>query len=368
VGRALPSGSLSAVRPLSDEGERRPPRGPTSERGVESQGAMRNYFKEQNAAAGTASTTTAWGDIIGTVKATSAASSGAANSLAGKDFSRETSGRAFNSSRGGPAKKKRNFTPSAATTTGGAGGAAGGRYEGTGGMANVFGRKSDGYDEDEEGGKDDDKDIPPEVAAYLFDTPFFEEKLNKGLNMDFGDMDPVDKFFADCFMESFKHNDHEVSYHLEKEGNSRIRLPQPRPTRDLVASLIPNITSVSRTEDTKAHLLGSEAWQAISKNIYFSDQEKSYMCNKIAKDAKTVYDGVARLEQDHTELDELRIFSADFRKGYDGLTLEQRRELFGDEEGYEGKTEIDELEAHLDGEDLTDYNVEAFVDEDELFK
>ena len=66
-------------------------------------------------------------------------------------------------------------------------------------MAKVFGRRADGIDE-EAGNKDDDGSIPQEMLPYLFDTPFFEEKQQQGMEMDFGDMDPIDKFFADAFM------------------------------------------------------------------------------------------------------------------------------------------------------------------------
>lgn len=64
-----------------------------------------------------------------------------------------------------------------------------------------------------------------------------------------------------CYMqESFRHKNHEVSYALADTGLNRIRLPKPRPTRDLVASLIPDITSVSRDEDPEAYKLGGDAW------------------------------------------------------------------------------------------------------------
>lgn len=359
-----PGFSMTPARGLSgdsDEGNRGGagrPRGPTSERGQESHGAMKKFFQEQSNAPSTGSGATAWGDIIGTVKA----SSDQANSLVGRDFNKEQArgpGRSFNSRVGG-AKKRKGVAPAA-----GAGGGGGTIYEGDKGMANVFGRKADGYDEE---GEDDGADgVPPEVENYLYDSPFFEDKVAKGLEMDYGDMDPIEKFFADAFMESFRHKNHEVSVVIDKEGTNRIRLPTPRPTRELVASLYPNITSVSKETDQDAYQLGEEAWMALSKNIYYSDAEKRYMANKIARDAKSIYDGAVELEKTG-EVDEYRLWSPDFRKGFDGLTLEQRRELFGDDDFFDEVSEIAEMEAHLDGTDLTDYDVEAVVDEDQLFE
>ena len=63
------------------------------------------------------------------------------------------------------------------------------------------------------------------------------------------------------------------------------------------------------------------------------------------------------------------MFSKDFRKGYDGLTLEQRKEIFGDDLVDEDLDEgVDASQQFRDGEDITDYDVEAVVDEDQLFE
>lgn len=60
-----------------------------------------------------------------------------------------------------------------------------------------------------------------------------------------------------------------------------------------------------------------------------------------------------------------RIFSPDFHKGYDGLSVEQRREIFGHDDVED--RDMEEIKSYIDGEDLTDYDVEAVVDEDQLF-
>lgn len=62
-----------------------------------------------------------------------------------------------------------------------------------------------------------------------------------------------------------------------------------------------------------------------------------------------------------------RIFSRDFHRGYEGLTPEQRREIFGYEDD-DIDQDIEAIATFADGEDITDYDVEAFVDEDQLFE
>ena len=54
-----------------------------------------------------------------------------------------------------------------------------------------------------------------------------------------------------------------------------------------------------------------------------------------------------------------RIFDPDFRRGWQGLDEEQQREVFAE---YEKEAAA----AGEDGEDVTNYEVEAFIDEDQL--
>lgn len=183
-----------------DNNNRDRPKRPVSERGQESHGAMRSYFNEQSSAGGSGGSSP-WGEMIGTVKA----SSPEAKSIAGPDYSGNSGTRSFNRRPAG--KKGRAGVPGAP------GGGAVGRFEESGGMAKVFGRKADGFDEEGEG-RDDDRNIPPEIIPYLYDTPFFEEKLEKGMTMDYGDMDPIDKFFADAFMVRPINNLFDVSLYL----------------------------------------------------------------------------------------------------------------------------------------------------------
>lgn len=178
-------GPVEPIRLFSSEGSDRPKR-PVSERGQESHGAMKSYF-QQNTFSGDAGGNNPWGDMIGSVKATNPK----ADSISGPDYN--SSNRSFN--RRVTAGKKNKKGPAGVAGVGGAAG----RFEGSVGMANVFGRKADGFDEDDENTQDDGE-IPPEVIPYLYDTPFFEEKVAQGMSMNYGNMDPIDKFFADAFM------------------------------------------------------------------------------------------------------------------------------------------------------------------------
>jgi hypothetical protein len=123
----------------------------------------------------------------------------------------------------------------------------------------LFGSKRDA-DEDDDDVRETDE-IPPEIEPYLFDSPFFEEMTRKGQSMDYSDMDPADKFFADVWMESFKSSTHEVTYVMEKEGINRVRIPQPRATVDLLQTLIPDIHAIDHREDKEAMEVASAAWQ-----------------------------------------------------------------------------------------------------------
>lgn len=147
----------------------------------------------------------------------------------------------------------------AAGATGAAAGAAVGVAGGLIPPARLFGSKR-GADEDEDEGRETDE-IPPEIEPYLFDSPFFEEVTRKGQSMDYSDMDPADKFFADVWMESFKSSSHEVTYVMEKEGINRIRIPKPRATVDLLQSLIPDIHTIDQQKDKEAMEVASAAWQ-----------------------------------------------------------------------------------------------------------
>ena len=85
--------------------------------------------------------------------------------------------------------------------------------------------------------------------------------------------------------------------------------------------------------------------------MFFNESEKHLICNSLAYKANKIITA-ATLAQD-SDL----IFSADFRKGYEGIEEEKRRMLLAQDDG--------SASAFSDKED-TNWNVEAVVDEDDL--
>lgn len=162
-----------------------------SERGQESKGAMKNYLKKSEEIK--SSTQSAWGDLIGTVKATEPAP------RRSNVEESSSSGRVMNERFD---MRKRGKRPTGAPPPAPA---AGPRFDGEKGIAQVFGRKGEGRGDrdDPDAFVRDDEDVPPEILAYLDDTTFFDQKVSEGMQMDFSDMDPVDKFMADAFYVSY---------------------------------------------------------------------------------------------------------------------------------------------------------------------
>ena len=79
-----------------------------------------------------------------------------------------------------------------------------------------------------------------------------------------------------------------MTYQFQNDDVPRIRLPTPRPTRELVASLKPDITSVSKVEDRDAYRLGEESWQVRIHSRRFKCQYHSNraLCRIIVGDVQ----------------------------------------------------------------------------------
>lgn len=61
------------------------------------------------------------------------------------------------------------------------------------------------------------------------------------------------------------------------------RIPKPRPVRELMQSMVPNITTAP--PNTIGHDMASMAWGVVSKNNHYSDADRDYICNTIASRA-----------------------------------------------------------------------------------
>ena len=128
-----------------------------------------------------------------------------------------------------------------------------------------FRKETDELDSDDEGAKlrdDDDnfdEEVEPEVIPYLYDNVDFEEMVQKGYRFDYSEMDLADRFFADMFLESYKSKDHSVMFVSPTDEFNRVRIPKPRATRDLMQTLVPNITSIERSSNEEAYEYAAEA-------------------------------------------------------------------------------------------------------------
>jgi hypothetical protein len=129
-----------------------------------------------------------------------------------------------------------------------------------------FRKETDELDSDDEGAKlrDDDDDnadeeVEPEIIPYLYDNPDFEEMVQKGYRFDYSEMDLADRFFADMFLESYKSKDNSVMFVTPTDDFNRVRIPKPRATRDLLQTLVPNITSIEKSSNEEAYEYAAEA-------------------------------------------------------------------------------------------------------------
>ena len=215
----------------------------------------------------------------------------------------------------------------------------------------------------------------------------FEEAVRSGYSIDTRGFDGIDAFFADVFLESMKTPDARVRAVVEAPGLRRLQLPKARPVHQLVASTRPRITTVKvrvsvvwcvgqllvfhvvscvrrrlcprpQQEGTEGHALGAQAWQQVARNHFMSEKDQAWVCNLIA--ARHERMALALEAEKDVEVD--LIFQKDFRKGYLGIEDEKRRLLISQNEeamrsgGY----------SLGDDSDVTEWDVEAVVDEDEL--
>lgn len=212
----------------------------------------------------------AWGAIIEDSKPVYPSSSLKPSAEYGQTFNSSTAApgsrnknRVFNSKMGGPPRRKAPGLPGSVPS----------QFSGAGdedGPARPRGMRGDdglGLESDEEIGTDDEAD--PAVVPFLYDNEPFEEWTKKGAVMDYSEMDTADKFFADMFMESYKSKTGEVKFVGEPPQFKRVRIPKPRPTRELLETLVPDIDSVDPKTDPESHELASEAWLVIDNFYYF---------------------------------------------------------------------------------------------------
>ena len=118
------------------------------------------------------------------------------------------------------------------------------------------------------------------------DYEYFEDLFAGGGHIQSRYMDPVDTLLSEVFEESFKTKDGSVMKVMDLESESEIRRSmgqmKARPMSQLLThSIMPDIHAAE--PGTFAHKTAEYAWEAISKNPYYSEHQRNWMCNKIAK-------------------------------------------------------------------------------------
>ena len=215
-----------------------------------------------------------------------------------------------------------------------------------------------GRDDEDGEGKDSDM-IPEAIAALLFDHElYFEKHARAGKMIDTEGMDGIDAFLADFYMESSlvkpDGDDPKNEYRavIESSTHRRVHIPTARPMHQLLHSMQPNIYEAPA--GTMGYDLGSAAWEVVSKNTCYSDRDRSYIANGIARETEKMLAFAARFSKTRVgEMD--MVFQPGFRKGLPGIEEEKRRRALEDFKPADTFAQAE-----------TDWEVEAVVDEDQL--
>jgi hypothetical protein len=251
------------------------------------------------------------------------------------------SGRQYNPRSAGPRKPKK--------AQAGDGDAGGGGGSGGGGRRRREGGELEGSRE----GGGGNAALPPAIEALLFANDFFQKAAKSGKTLDTSDMDEADAFLADMFMESQKTESGEYRVVHENAGVGRVEIPRARPMEQLVTSMTPNIYAAP--VGSTGYALGAQAWDTISKNYYWSESDRDYMANGIAREAEKILTlSLQRAKERGREMDLL--FTPGFRKGLEYLEEEKRQKaLLGQK-----PATVDYSQAE------TDWSKTAVIDEDQL--
>lgn len=207
-----------------------------------------------------------------------------------------------------------------------------------------FGNYDDDDDEEENFGANT---LSPIVQAMLQDHEFFERDLLAGkASIDTSDMDPVDAFFTEAFLEGLKTESGTYRTMVFGNRDKRFQVPKPRSLVQLLAASTPNIKA---PRDSTGYSLALAAWPAIERNQFYNQYEKSKLVNRIAAFSKE-FEAFCETVPDE-ELDD--VLGDEFRRGWELMEQEEQQE--------QEVITIDSID-HGD----TDWNVEAVVDEDQL--
>lgn len=122
--------------------------------------------------------------------------------------------------------------------------------------------------------------------TLLEEYRYFEDVFARGGHVTTRFMDPLDALLGEVFQESFKSSDGTVSRIMqlapESEGRLALQQLQARPMSQLLThSITPDITSAE--PGTFAHKTASYAWDALSTNPYYSEEQKRWMSRQVGR-------------------------------------------------------------------------------------
>lgn len=159
-----------------------------------------------------------------------------------------------------------------------------GGFGGRGAGGERRGRQGGGNREDRQ--QQQSYDVGEIEHSLLNDYEYFDQLFAKGGHIQNRYMDPVDTLLSEVFEESFKTKDGSVMTVMELQSDAAVRTEmthmKARPMSQLLThSIMPDIHTA--TPGTFAHQTATYAWEAISKNPYYTEHQRNWMCNKIAK-------------------------------------------------------------------------------------
>ena len=217
------------------------------------------------------------------------------------------------------------------------------------------------------------ENVPPQLVAALGAADYFKELVRSGKQFDTLEMDAVDDFLAHVFQESAKTEKGSMRVVLDNPRIERVILPKARSILALIDAMQCKVRVAEM--GSEAHVVAQEAWTTLSKNYYYSDDEKdrflqgiAMYANKLINEADAMRDapytnssvvpgsgavvpGFEKKEKKHKEEIDI-IFKVGWKKGIQGIEEEWRNR------GVEMPVDYDQEE--------TDWNQEAVIDEDQL--
>ncbi len=225
-----------------------------------------------------------------------------------------------------------------------------------------------GRDRDRMGRSDFSGDnVPEAIQALLYDHEFFKANAMKGKSLNTRDMDGVDAWFADSFIESGKTEASEFRTVLDDDSRRRTHVPRSRGAEELFHSMYEQINNFDpAVNEELGGDFAANLNETLQRNVYYSEDEKSYMMSMASslsvkhmeaaralaaqaeeaagKNPENMYDGVDM------------VFSPKFRKGPAGMEAEKKF-----------KAAATMVQNTVDYEqEETDWDATAVVDEDEL--